>query len=59
MLNEQFEIPLVEQEIQQIASNRLYANIDLTNAFHQLRIDDVSSERLSISTLIYPAELLL
>ena len=50
MLNEQFEIPLVEQEIQQIACNRLYANIDLTNAFHQLRIDEVSSERLSIST---------
>ena len=50
MLNEQYEIPLVEQEIQTIAANRLYANIDLTNAFHQLRIDELSSERLSIST---------
>ena len=50
MSNSQVEIPLVFQELQKVAKSSVFANIDMTNAFHQLLIDDLSSNRLSIAT---------
>ena len=50
MANSQVDIPLVFQELHKVAKSSVFANIDMTNAFHQLLIDETSSNRLSIAT---------
>ena len=43
-------IPVVEYEIQRIKGYKIYADIDLANAFHQIRLGPITSDRLSVVT---------
>ena len=43
-------IPNVLQTLQKLQGFKYYIDIDLTNAFHQIRIDQSTSEKLSILT---------
>ena len=45
-----YTIPNVRHELQKIINYPLYLDIDLTNAFHQIRLDEETKERLSIQT---------
>ena len=45
-----YTIPNVKHELDKIINFPLYMDIDLTNAFHQIPLDDETSERLSIQT---------
>ena len=45
-----YYIPNVRHELDKIIGYELYLDIDLTNAFHQIRLDQESSEKLSVQT---------
>ena len=46
----QYYIPLVMKEMEKAAGAKYYLDIDLTNAFHQLRLSKATSEKLSVTT---------
>jgi hypothetical protein len=41
-------IPNVRHELEKIINYRIYLDIDLTNAFHQIRLDRETAKRLSV-----------
>lgn len=43
-------IPNVQHEIVKIKQFKIFLDIDMTNSFHQFRLDKLTSERLSIQT---------
>jgi hypothetical protein len=45
-----FPIPHVMRELEKLAGFKLFLDLDLVNAFHQFRLDALTSERLSIVT---------
>ena len=45
-----YTIPNVRHELDKIINFPIYLDIDLTNAFHQILLDDETSEKLSIQT---------
>jgi hypothetical protein len=45
-----YTIPNVKHELNKIINYKMFADIDLTNAFHQVRLDPDTSEKLSIQT---------
>ena len=45
-----YQIPMVRRELERIAKYRIFLDIDMTNAFHQLPITKETSERLSVQT---------
>lgn len=50
MLCPNHPIPVVREELVRLAGYKVFADIDLTNAFHQFRLDEASSRRLAIKT---------
>lgn len=48
--NGHFYIPVVSHELQKIIRFRVFLDIDMTNAFHQLRLARLTSSRLSVQT---------
>ena len=45
-----FFIPNVRHELEKIINYPIYLDIDLTNAFHQIRLDPDTAEKLSVQT---------
>jgi hypothetical protein len=45
-----YYIPNVQHELQKIINYELFIDIDMTNAFHQIPLGPVTSERLSVTT---------
>jgi len=45
-----FPIPDIKKLISRLQGKKYYIDIDLTNAFHQIRLDEESSSKLSIQT---------
>jgi hypothetical protein len=45
-----YTIPNVKHELNKIIGYKLFADIDLTNAFHQVRLHEETSEKLSLQT---------
>lgn len=43
-------IPIVKKELAKIISFPIYLDIDLTNAFHQIKLGPITSKRLSVQT---------
>ena len=43
-------IPNVQHEIEKIKQFKIFLDIDMTNSFHQFKLDKITSERLSIQT---------
>jgi hypothetical protein len=46
----QEHIPHVQQSIAKAAAWKIFIDLDMTNSFHQIPIDNASSELLSVST---------
>lgn len=45
-----YQIPVIRHELERIAKYKIFLDIDMTNAFHQIRLTRESSERLSVQT---------
>jgi hypothetical protein len=45
-----YTIPNVKHELNKIINYKIYADIDLTNAFHQIKLGPNTSEKLSLQT---------
>ena len=45
-----FNIPVIKHELDRIAGHTVFADVDLTNAFHQVPLHNETRERLSIQT---------
>lgn len=48
--NGHYPIPNVQHELQKITNFPMYIDVDMTNSFHQIKLGEITSERLSVQT---------
>ena len=45
-----YKIPIVKEELPKISKHKVFVDLDMSNSFHQLKLEPMTSSRLSIQT---------